>query len=395
METFDVVIVGAGLAGLHFAETVGGIGCRVLLVDRKSSVDAAVHTSGIFVRKTIEDFALDEDCLGPWVRAVSLYSPRRHCIRLESRLGEFRVGQMARLYRRKLSRAVAAGVQWRGATRFIAARQSDSSSVVTLATGAREYLVRARVLIGADGGVSRVAKALHLGENREEIVGVEDVYASVRGSSVPAFHCFIDPDLAPGYIAWIVDDGIEIHVGVGGYAAEFNPLRCLGVFSAIARTVVDIPQRNRLERRGGRIPVGGILSQIGCVRGLLIGDAAGAPSPLTAGGLDACYRLSDYAATIAARMLDGDPKASEAYRGDSFKARFLSRTWMRKSMRVVRDRWLIESAFALMRTPLLQGFVRHVFFSRGSFPDTLARTLRTPSNAGSPVEPEPLLSGGA
>ena len=31
--------------------------------------------TGIFVRRTLEDFDIPEDCLGPAVRHVALYSP--------------------------------------------------------------------------------------------------------------------------------------------------------------------------------------------------------------------------------------------------------------------------------------------------------------------------------
>ncbi|MDQ3522854.1 MAG: FAD-dependent oxidoreductase, partial [Gemmatimonadota bacterium] len=54
----DVVVVGAGLAGLQCTRLLAASGLRVLLVDAKAAVDRAVHTTGIFVRRTLEDFAL-------------------------------------------------------------------------------------------------------------------------------------------------------------------------------------------------------------------------------------------------------------------------------------------------------------------------------------------------
>ena len=77
MDRYDVVVVGAGLAGLQTAHLLGERGLGVLLVDRKSALDLSIHTTGIFVRRTLEDFALPEDCLGAPVRHVRLYSPSR------------------------------------------------------------------------------------------------------------------------------------------------------------------------------------------------------------------------------------------------------------------------------------------------------------------------------
>src|SRR5262245_30740395 len=102
MNKYDVVIVGAGLAGLQCARLLGKRGFCVLLVDRKASLDRSIHTNGIFVRRTLEDFKLPEDCLAPPVRHVSLYSPRRRVLDLESQHAEFRVGRMGRLYQRML-----------------------------------------------------------------------------------------------------------------------------------------------------------------------------------------------------------------------------------------------------------------------------------------------------
>ncbi len=63
-EQCDVVVVGAGLGGLQCARLLGRAGVRVLLVDAKRTLDAGVHTTGIFVRRTLEDFDLPADCLG-------------------------------------------------------------------------------------------------------------------------------------------------------------------------------------------------------------------------------------------------------------------------------------------------------------------------------------------
>src|SRR5437016_367048 len=102
MKHYDVVVVGAGLAGLYCAGELARRGVRVLLADRKASVSAGVHTTGIFVRRTLEDFSLAEDCLGPSIRHVTLYSPARRPLDLESPRDEFRVGRMAELYERYL-----------------------------------------------------------------------------------------------------------------------------------------------------------------------------------------------------------------------------------------------------------------------------------------------------
>src|SRR5438132_5207874 len=230
MERFDVVIIGAGLAGLQTARLLAERGFRVLLVDRKSGLDQAIHTTGIFVRRTLEDFALPEDCLGPPVRHVRLYSPARRSMDLVSPHDEFRVGRMGLLYQKFLHNCRRAGVDWMPATRCVEHTNVKARSIVRLENRTSSFIVRTRFIVGADGATSRVASALGLDQNREWIVGVEEVLEGVPLEGPPRFHCFLDPRVAPGYLAWVVHDGVEVHLGVGGYGSRFDPIDALKGF---------------------------------------------------------------------------------------------------------------------------------------------------------------------
>jgi flavin-dependent dehydrogenase len=370
MESVDVVIIGAGLAGLQVSRLLAERNLKVLLVDCKAGLDRSIHTTGIFVRRTLEDFSLPEDCLGPPVRHVRLYSPMRRRQDLTSPYDEFRVGRMGLLYQRFLNRGICAGVEWMPATKFIDCTKQKHGMIVRLEDRTGSRLIRTRYLVGADGANSRVAEALNLDRNREWIVGVEEVFENVPLDGPTMFHCFLEPEIAPGYLAWAVHDGEQVHIGVGGYAASFDPVTALRQFRASLDEILDLRQARFVERRGGRIPVGGVLRRIANPNGLLVGDAAGAVSPLTAGGLDPCMRLSTLAASVIGNYLEsGNPESLAVYSGQLFRSRFVSRLWMRRLIAGVHSQLLVEAGCALMRLPLLDSFAWHVFFGRGSFPD--------------------------
>jgi len=369
-DRYDVVVVGAGLAGLQCARLLGREGLSVLLADARPSLERSIHTTGIFVRKTLEDFDLPMGCLGPPVREVILYSPARRALRLASRHDEFRIGRMGALYAHLLEDCRAAGVDWAPATRYTGSEASDGESLVRFERGGSAWWVHGRFLIGADGARSLIAQDLGLDVNREWIVGVEEVLAGCPRPDAPRLHAFLDPVRAPGYLAWVADDGDEVHVGVGGYPERFDPLAALRSFRESLAGIVDFGEGRTVERRGGRIPVGGVLRRIAGPRGLLVGDAAGAPSPLTAGGLDPCMRLSALAARFVPRYLEtGDPAALAPYAGSRFRARFMTRRFMRMALARATSARVLETGCALLRSPLLRPLARQVFFGRGSFPD--------------------------
>ena len=369
-RSFDVTIIGAGLAGLQCARLLARQGVNVLLVDRKNALDQKIHTTGIFVRRTLLDFDIPDDCLGPPVKHVTLYSPRLRSMEFVSEHDEFRVGRMGQLYQRYLQQCLLAGVRWMPETSYLNHSQTNGRLTVQLGSGSSTHSVTTRYLVGGDGARSRVARDLKLDLNREWIVGIESVLEGARLDGPPRLLCFLDPKLAPGYIGWIAHDGEETHLGVGGYASRFDPQSALDTFRARVAHLIDLRNARQTERRAGYIPVGGVLRNIANSNGMLIGDAAGAVSPLTAGGLDPCMRLSAFAAKVVAEYLaSGNAQVLEAYSGELFRSRFASRLWARRIASTFNQPQLLELGCAIMRVPLLNGVARHVFFGRGSFPD--------------------------
>jgi flavin-dependent dehydrogenase len=369
MKTYDVVVVGAGLAGLQCARLLGRDGLNVLLLDRRQSVTATIRTTGIFVRRTFEDFDFLNGLLGPPIRDVTLYSPARRTLHLQSANDEFRIGRMNAVYEGLLDDCIRADVVWSPDTSYAGLQRDERGLRIFLAGGTRE-MVRTRYLVGADGARSRVGRDLGLSQNRTWLVGVEEVLDHVPLEGSPRLECFLEPTLAPGYLAWVANDGHQAHVGVAGYLAAFDPLRSMARFRASLAGLVDLTRAQVRERRAGLIPVGGVLPRIINGQGLLLGDAAGAVSPLTAGGLDPCLRLSRLGARVIASFLRGGDVASLChFSGEAFRQRFRTRLWLRRAASMFRSPLLLEVLCAALRLPGGNRLARSIFFGRGSFPD--------------------------
>ena len=370
----DVLVVGAGLAGLHTARLLARRGLSVLVADRRRDLSTGIRTTGIFVRRTLDDFDLPDHLLGPGVRDVLLYPPsRRLPVRLTSDRDEYRVADMAAVYEHARRAAEHAGARVRLGARYVGVTNG-------VARFAGAEAVRARFVVGADGARSRVARDLGLDVNRRFIVGAEIVHPVASETTTPAFHCVLDPRIAPGYLGWVIDDGSHAHVGVAGYPSAMRA----GVRHLLDAFAADAPGRaapaGPVERRGGPIPVGGVLRRLACPAGLLVGDAAGAVSPLTAGGLDPCLRMSELAAAVAAAYLrTGDEHVLRQYDGAALRARFHGRLVLRRVFAGIRSRAAAEAAVAALRRRSGRALAARLLFGDGSFPDVgprLAATIR-------------------
>ena len=222
------VIVGAGLAGLQCTRLLAGHGLEVVLVDRKPSLDAVgAHHRHLRAALAGRLSHCRRRCLGPPIRHVTLYSPARRTLELESPHDEFRIGRMG-----PALHAAAQGLP--GSRRRVARRHRvifgcqprRGRSLVRLDVAGAEQTLGCRFLIGADGADSRVARDLGLSVNRRWIVGLEDVFRRrrrLRASrdctvfSIAGWRRATSPG-SPR-------TADSVHVGVGGYRERFNPPR--------------------------------------------------------------------------------------------------------------------------------------------------------------------------
>src|SRR5262249_36511933 len=132
--------------------------------------------------------------------------------------------------------------------------------------------LQTRILVGADGPQSRVARSFNLGRNQSFLVGVETEYEGVAGVDPNRLHCFLDSQFAPGYIGWVVP-------GIGitqiGLACSQSTKPDLEGFTRKLSKIFDFTRSRIVGRRGGLIPTGGVVKPFFTHHVFLIGDAAG------------------------------------------------------------------------------------------------------------------------
>jgi flavin-dependent dehydrogenase len=347
---YDLLVVGASFAGLSCARRAAELGLRVAVLERQPWPGHSVHTTGLLVREA--DALLGAPtALTRRIEGVRLYAPSLRHVDLDAPGYYFAATDTPGLLRWCAGEAWRAGVDLHFASPFTDACLVDGRVLVNAGRWSARYLV------GADGARSRVASSLGLGRNRDFLLGVE---AEFRGLPLgeDRLHCFLDSRLAPGYIGWMFQgcNGIT-QVGL----ACRRPHRPdLAAFLDKLAPLADFGAAQLVGKRGGLIPVGGCVQPLAAERVLLVGDAAGLVSPLTAGGIHLAFESGARGAELIAEQLVRG-RARPLRRAELEYPRFFWKRWLRRLID-----WRPPNAWLdrLLSQPLLLRLARLIYFHR-------------------------------
>jgi digeranylgeranylglycerophospholipid reductase len=275
MEHYDLVVAGASFAGLACARAAASEGARVLVLEKQPFPGHTVRTTGLLVKEAAESLQVPVT-LTRRIEGVRLYSPSLRYVDLSADGYYFLATDMPGLVTWLAAEAREAGVELRQGTAFADAQRVDGRFVMP------ELDASARFVVGADGPRSRVAERFGLSRNTDFLLGVEAEYRGV-GLTADRLHCFLDSSLAPGYLGWAFA-GVRGMTQVG-LACSRPHKPPLADFIRRIGPLFDFDEAHIGHIRGGLIPVGGRVSRWHGDGVLLVGDAAGVVSPLTAGGI--------------------------------------------------------------------------------------------------------------
>ncbi len=350
----DVVVVGGSFAGLACARAAAAAGLSVVVLEKKRDVGASPRTTGILVGEVQDAWRFPDTLLRP-IRGVRLYSPSLQYVDLDRPGYAFHATDTP------------------AALRWLAGEAEEAGAEVRTGQAWDGSPLPCRLLVGADGPRSRVARRHGLGVNREFLVGVEAEYEGVRGVDEDRLHCFLDSELAPGYLGWVVPGLGITQVGLACRAPRTPRLD--GFVRRLSR-LFDFSRARIVGRRGGLIPIGGAVRPFAAPGVLLIGDAAGLVSPLTAGGIAYALRSGDLAGeAIAAHLLEHGPEPAEVL--SAALPRFRWKRLLRLAIDLRPPNRLLDALFA---TPPFLALARTVFFhhrglfSRAAWADLVAAT---------------------
>ncbi len=335
----DCLVVGASFAGLASALALARAGLRVTVLEKKTDPGAKLHTTGLIVKDAVDQIAILDALPTAFVRRITgvrLYAPNLRYVDLEAPGYYFLATDTPKVMRWLASEAERAGAAIAYDRAFTRVQRVQSGFNV-------EGFGTARFLIGADGPRSRVAGALGLGASRRFLAGVEYEYAAGVLATPDKLHCFVDRRVAPGYIGWVFAGVDGIQAGLAQRLdgrRTFKPGEAMDALLTKIAPVIELRKDTPTSVRAGLIPCGGVVAPVAASRALLVGDAAGMVSPVTAGGIHTALKHGLAAGNAVADFLHGRAEDPSGWFVQSYPKFRLKRV-----LRFLFDRFQSDLAF--------------------------------------------------
>lgn len=285
-EFYDAVVVGGGPAGATAACDLATAGRTVLLLDRGGRVKPC---GGAVPPRLLEDFAIPESLLVARARSARMIAPSDRAVDMP--VGE--IGFVGMVDRDQFDEWLRVRADDAGATRrkgtFESIERDQGAGPLVCYRESRDgplRKIRTRVVIGADGARSAVAKREIAGAERMPCVfAYHEIIRSPEHNSdgFDANRCdvFYQGKLSPDFYAWVFPHGETASVGVGSANKGFS-LR--GAVKTM-RGDLGLAECETVRSEGAPIPLKPLKRWDNGRDVIVTGDAAGVVAPASGEGI--------------------------------------------------------------------------------------------------------------
>lgn len=307
----DVLVVGGGPVGGQTARHLAARGHDVLLVEEHERVGEPVQCAGLFTPRIFDlvDFPLSKVHLND-IRGAHVWSPSGHMIELDG--GKT---MAVAIDRGEFDRLCVESAERKGATverrvKAVAAKRHEDHVEVTLrdANGVKR-VERTRLLVGADGVQSHVAKWFGIPRARELIPCYG---AQVEGTRLPSkvVQMWVGEHRAPGFFSWMIPTDPDGKTGKVEVGVDIKAPRSASIYY---RSMWEDPASARFLEPDAKscfdicaaIPLGPIKRTHG-ERVAVVGDAAAQTKPTSGGGVYTGLACAAHLAEVASLALEED-----------------------------------------------------------------------------------------
>ena len=283
-DTFDAVVIGGGPAGATAAHELAQAGHSVVLLDKAGRIKPC---GGAIPPRLIADFSIPQGLLCARIRSARMVSPSQRTVDMPID-GGF-VGMVDREVFDEYLRQRAAdtgAVRCTGVFDRLTREDDDGVVVVHYMVDGEPQTIRTRLVVGADGALSKVARQEVSKKPPPYVFAYHEVIeapAPAPDAGFDAARCDViyDGVTSPDFYGWVFPHGKSISVGSGSACSGFK----LRTSVAELRTRAGLQDAVTIRREGAPIPMKPLSRWDNGRDVVLAGDAAGVVAPASGEGI--------------------------------------------------------------------------------------------------------------
>lgn len=318
-QAFDVVVVGGGPSGATAANELAKAGRSVLLLDKAGRVKPC---GGAIPPRLIRDFAIPEHLICAQIQSARMVAPSHREVDMPIDGGYVGMVNREEFDEFLRERAAASGAVRRTGVYERISRDADGQARVHFRTAEGNLAVRTRLVIGADGALSQVARQEVDPKGPAYVFAYHEIVRVPKPGGSPSFdgrRCDViyDGAISPDFYGWVFPHGATASVGSGSAQKGFALRRSVTAL----REATGLAGVETVRREGAPIPMKPLPRWDNGKDVVLAGDAAGVVAPASGEGIYYAMVGGQVAAEAGRTFLDsGDARALRLARKRFMKA---------------------------------------------------------------------------
>ncbi|MEM4275079.1 MAG: NAD(P)/FAD-dependent oxidoreductase [Candidatus Nitrosocaldaceae archaeon] len=302
---YDIIVVGAGPAGLSAAYAAASRGAKVLVIEKDDGIGINVRTSGATWVNDMKKFGIDKEFFNV-IRRIKIYSPSNHAV-INDEYERACILDVRRVYQYLAQKAIEKGAEIILKSNVDKCLRENNRVIGVKAKNLnRDLEFKSRLVIDASGFNSIIAREVGFAAWKRYGVGAEyECY--VDNIEKDSLILMVGKHYSPAGYSWIFpldEHRVRIGVGIGRPESREEPLSLLNnIIKKRYKPLDELGKIEPIELHYGFIPNDGMRERLVYDGLMLVGDSAGYSNPLVLEGIRYAINFGRIAGEVGTKAL--------------------------------------------------------------------------------------------